>query len=48
MKETVQQCTCDENPFPMEKISDGKYKVGESRVLIFVRASNTCELVDFP
>ena len=36
MKEVVQQCTCEDS-FPVEKIADGKYKIGENRVLIFVR-----------
>ena len=36
MKEVVQQCSC-EDTFPIEKIADGKYKIGENRVLIFVR-----------
>ena len=36
VKEVVQQCSC-EDTFPVEKIADGKYKIGENRVLIFVR-----------
>ncbi|XP_028400676.1 GAS2-like protein 1 [Dendronephthya gigantea] len=36
VKEVVQQCTCEDS-FPVEKIADGKYKIGENRVLIFVR-----------
>ena len=36
VKEVVQECTCDD-VFPVEKIADGKYKIGENRVLIFVR-----------
>ena len=36
VKEVVQECTC-EDVFPVEKIADGKYKIGENRVLIFVR-----------
>ena len=42
VKETVQQCTCADNPFPVEKIADGKYTIGENRVLIFVRVSKGC------
>ena len=33
----MQQCTCEDGQFPVEKIADGKYKIGENRVLIFVR-----------
>jgi hypothetical protein len=36
VKEVVQECSC-EDIFPVEKIADGKYKIGENRVLIFVR-----------
>lgn len=32
----VRHCSCEDS-FPVEKIADGKYKIGENRVLIFVR-----------
>lgn len=36
----VSQCTCP-SQFPMVKVSDGKYKIGDSQTLIFVRVSLT-------
>lgn len=33
-------CTCP-SQFPMIKVSDGKYKVGDSENLIFMRVSKT-------
>ena len=34
----VEECQCP-TQFPMIRVSEGKYKIGESRVLIFVRVS---------
>ena len=34
----VSECQCP-SQFPMVRVSEGKYKIGETRVLIFVRVS---------
>lgn len=34
-------CTCP-TQFPMVKVSEGKYKVGDSKTLIFMRVSTVC------
>lgn len=40
----VSRCTCPVQ-FPMIKISDGKYRVGDSDTLIFVRVSPLCAVL---
>ena len=34
----VEECQCP-TQFPMIRVSEGKYRIGETRVLIFVRVS---------
>lgn len=38
MREILGRCTCPDQ-FPMIKVSEGKYRVGDSSLLIFVRVS---------
>lgn len=36
VRDLVERCTCP-SQFPMVKVSDGKYRIGDTKVLIFVR-----------
>nr|CAH7747735.1 unnamed protein product [Callosobruchus chinensis] len=36
VRDLVEQCTCP-TQFPMIRVSDGKYRIGDTKVLIFVR-----------
>lgn len=38
VREILGRCTCPDQ-FPMIKVSEGKYRVGDSSLLIFVRVS---------
>ena len=38
VRDMVSECQCP-SQFPMIRVSEGKYKIGETRVLIFVRVS---------
>lgn len=38
VREILGHCTCPDQ-FPMIKVSEGKYRVGDSSLLIFVRVS---------
>ena len=38
VRDMVSRCTCP-SQFPMIQVSDGKYRVGDSQTLIFVRVS---------
>ena len=40
VRELVGQCSCPVQ-FPMIKVGEGKYQIGDSRTLIFVRVSAT-------
>ncbi|XP_012671092.2 GAS2-like protein 2A [Clupea harengus] len=42
--EILGQCSCP-NQFPMSKVSEGKYKVGDSSALIFIRVLRTHVMV---
>ena len=39
VRDMVSECQCP-SQFPMIRVSEGKYKIGETRVLIFVRVSS--------
>ena len=38
VRDLVAQCTCP-TQFPMIRVSEGKYRIGDTKVLIFVRVS---------
>ena len=38
VRDMVEECQCP-TQFPMIRVSEGKYRIGETRVLIFVRVS---------
>lgn len=38
MRDLVEKCTCP-SQFPMIRVSEGKYRIGDTKVLIFVRVS---------
>lgn len=38
VRDLVEQCTCP-SQFPMVRLSGGKYRIGDTKVLIFVRVS---------
>ena len=40
VRELVSECQCP-TQFPMIRVSEGKYRIGDTQVLIFVRVSNT-------
>ncbi|XP_072521220.1 LOW QUALITY PROTEIN: uncharacterized protein gas2l1 [Salminus brasiliensis] len=44
VREILGQCSCP-SQFPMTKVSDGKYKVGDSSALIFIRVLRTHVMV---
>lgn len=39
VRDLVEKCTCP-TQFPMIRVSEGKYRIGDTKVLIFVRVSN--------
>lgn len=39
VRELVSECQCP-SQFPMIRVSDGKYRIGDTKVLIFVRVSS--------
>lgn len=39
VRDLVEKCTCP-SQFPMIRVSEGKYRIGDTKVLIFVRVSN--------
>ena len=39
VRELVKRCTCPDE-FPMIRVSEGKYRIGDSQTLIFVRVCN--------
>lgn len=41
VRELVANCTCP-SQFPMVRLSGGKYRIGDTKVLIFVRVSWPC------
>ena len=43
VRDMVSECQCP-SQFPMIRVSEGKYKIGETRVLIFVRVSGKLKL----
>lgn len=38
VRDLVEKCTCP-SQFPMIRVSEGKYRIGDTKVLIFVRVS---------
>lgn len=38
VRDLVEKCTCP-TQFPMIRVSEGKYRIGDTKVLIFVRVS---------
>lgn len=40
VRELVERCQCP-TQFPMIRVSEGKYRIGDTKVLIFVRVSVT-------
>lgn len=38
VRDLVEKCTCP-SQFPMVRVSEGKYRIGDTKVLIFVRVS---------
>lgn len=46
VREILGQCNCPAQ-FPMVKVSEGKYKVGDSSALIFIRVSHRLHLCQF-
>lgn len=38
VRDLVERCTCP-TQFPMIRVSEGKYRIGDTKVLIFVRVS---------
>lgn len=38
VRDLVERCTCP-SQFPMIRVSEGKYRIGDTKVLIFVRVS---------
>lgn len=41
VRDLVEKCTCP-SQFPMVRVSEGKYRIGDTKVLIFVRVSKRC------
>ena len=39
VRELVGRCTCPRQ-FPIIKVGEGKYKIGDNQTLVFVRVSN--------
>lgn len=39
VRDLVEKCTCP-SQFPMVRVSEGKYRIGDTKVLIFVRVSS--------
>lgn len=40
VRDLVEKCTCP-SQFPMIRVSEGKYRIGDTKVLIFVRVSRS-------
>lgn len=40
VRDLVEKCTCP-SQFPMIRVSEGKYRIGDTKVLIFVRVSTS-------
>ncbi|KAI4893447.1 hypothetical protein NFI96_021563 [Prochilodus magdalenae] len=47
VREILGQCSCPAQ-FPMTKVSDGKYKVGDSSALIFIRIRPSVQQSNYP
>ena len=43
VRELVSDCQCP-TQFPMIRVAEGKYRIGDTQVLIFVRVRNTNQL----
>ena len=44
VRELVSECQCP-TQFPMIRVAEGKYRIGDTQVLIFVRVSVKCSVV---
>ena len=42
VRELVSECQCP-TQFPMIRVSEGKYRIGDTQVLIFVRVRTYCK-----
>jgi hypothetical protein len=47
VRDLVERCTCPVQ-FPMIRVSEGKYRIGDTKVLIFVRVSRHPHLCENP
>ncbi len=45
VREMVSECQCP-TQFPMIRVSEGKYRIGDTKVLIFVRVSFSLQLLE--
>lgn len=46
VRDLVEKCTCP-SQFPMIRVSEGKYRIGDTKVLIFVRVSTLLGFINF-
>ena len=46
VREIVSECQCP-TQFPMIRVSEGKYRIGDTQTLIFVRVSERRKILNF-
>lgn len=45
VRDLVERCSCP-TQFPMVRVSEGKYRIGDTKLLIFVRVSTSLLCID--